>query len=61
MTASQYRAAFQRLGLSQAKAAELLGISIRTSHGYANGQTIPKAIAALVRALDAGKVTLDDL
>ena len=41
MTLSQYRAALAALGLTQAGAAELMHISIRTSNGYANGWPIP--------------------
>jgi hypothetical protein len=49
VTAAQYRNALDHLGLSQGKAAEWLGVSIRTSHGYANGSPIPKAVAMLLR------------
>ena len=41
MTLSQYRAALAALGLTQAGAAELMHISIRTSNGYANGWPRP--------------------
>lgn len=51
MTANQYRAALSRLGLSQAGAAEFLGISIRSSHGYANDEPIPEPIAKLLRLM----------
>lgn len=51
MTANQYRAALSRLGLSQAGAAEFLGISIRSSHGYANNEPIPEPIAKLLRLM----------
>ncbi len=51
MTANQYRAAMDKLGLSQAGAAEFLGIGIRTSHGYANGEAIPEPIAKLLRLM----------
>jgi hypothetical protein len=49
MTANQYRNAIERLGLSQGAAAEWLKISIRASHGYANGDPIPEPIAKLLR------------
>ncbi len=45
MTANQYRTALETLGLSQGAAARFLGVSIRTSWGYANGEPIPKAVA----------------
>ena len=49
MTPAQYRNALDRLGLSQVKAAEWLGISIRSAHAYANNAPIPDAIAKLLR------------
>jgi hypothetical protein len=49
MTAAQYRAALDRLGLSQAGAAAWLHISLRTAHGYANGANIPEPTAKLLR------------
>ncbi len=57
MTPAQYRAAIAALGLTQAGAAEFLGVSLRTSHGYANGQPIPKAIGLLL-ALQADDAEL---
>ena len=51
MTANQYRAALSALGLSQAGAADFLGIGIRTSHGYANGEPIPEPTAKLFRLM----------
>jgi DNA-binding transcriptional regulator YiaG len=52
MTAAQFRAVLKRLGLSQGKAAEFLGVSLRTAHGYANGEhPIPEAIAKLLRLI----------
>lgn len=61
MSRTQYRATIERLGLSQAAAAELLGISLRTSHGYANGIPIPDTAAILLRLLAAGKITPKDI
>ncbi len=51
MTSAQYRAAIAALGLTQAGAAELLDISLRTSHGYANGEPIPRAVELLFRLM----------
>jgi hypothetical protein len=51
MTKAQYRAALDALGLSQGDAAEFLGVTVRTSHGYANGASIPTAIAKLLRLM----------
>ena len=43
----------QRLAdyLTVGEAAEFLDISLRTSHGYANGDPIPEAIAKLLRLM----------
>lgn len=51
MTDKQYRNAIDKLGLTQAGAAEFLGVSIRTSHGYANGEPIPEGYAKLLRLM----------
>jgi hypothetical protein len=48
VTADQYRTAIGRLGLTQAQTAAFMGISIRTSHGYANGETIPRVVELLL-------------
>jgi len=48
MTSNQYHAA---LDLTQAEAAKFLGISIRTSHGYANSNPIPEGYAKLLRLM----------
>jgi DNA-binding XRE family transcriptional regulator len=53
MTANQYRSAIVRLELSQGDAAAFLGVSPRTSHGYANGSPIPEAISKLLRLMIA--------
>ena len=49
MTPAQFRSALDRLGLTQAQAAELFDISLLTSHGYANGEPIPQTIAMLLQ------------
>jgi hypothetical protein len=51
MTSHQYRAALSRLGLTQAEAAEFLGVSTRMSNAYANGAWIPVSIAKLLRLM----------
>lgn len=61
MTSKQYRAALSALGLTQAEAAEFLGIGVRTSHGYANGDEIPEAYAKLLRLMVRLKLTVDDV
>ena len=50
MTATQYKAAIKALGLSQQKAGDWLGVSLRTSQAYALGESpVPVATAKLLR------------
>ena len=50
MTANQYRAVLEQLELSQARAGKMLGVSGRTSAGYATGEhPIPEPVARLLR------------
>jgi hypothetical protein len=51
MTSEQYRKAIAKLGMTQGQAAEFLGVSVRSSNGYANGSPIPEAAAKLLRLL----------
>ena len=51
MTASQFRAALGRLSLTQDGAAEVLGLSMRSVHGYANGAPVPEPVARLLRLM----------
>lgn len=51
MTPTQYRAALDHLGLTQVAAAEFLGVSVRSSHGWANGEPIPEAVVKLLRLM----------
>lgn len=61
MTKDQYRKALEALGLTQETAAELLGYSVRSSHGYANGQPVPLLVSTVLRALVAGKIAPSDV
>lgn len=61
MTTKQYRDAIAQLGLSQGTAAKWMGISIRTSHGYANGEVIPKSVAELLRLTIKLKLQPEDM
>ncbi len=61
MTPAQYRGALRRLGLSQVRAAAFLGISIRTSHGYANGARIPRALEKLLYLMLRFKLSPEDV
>lgn len=51
MTADQYRAALERLGLTQTTAAPLLGITYRTSQRYAAGGA-PDYVARLLAYIE---------
>jgi hypothetical protein len=62
MTAKEYLAALDRLGLSQVGAAPLIGLSRRQAQRLAAGESkVPPAIAKLLRLVLAGKISLDDL
>lgn len=62
MTANQFRAALDRLGLSQAAAASLVGADPRTGRRWALGErTVPACVAILLRLLIAGKITVTDI
>lgn len=61
MTPNQYRTALERLGLTQETAAEFLGVSLRTSHGYANGSPIPKTTAMLLRLMTQRSIKPEDV
>jgi DNA-binding XRE family transcriptional regulator len=61
MNQNQYRTALERLGLTQDSAAEFLGVSLRTSHGYANGSPIPEATEKLLRLMIRLKLKPEDV
>jgi DNA-binding transcriptional regulator YiaG len=61
MTPTQYRTALERLGLTQDAAAKFLVVSVRTSHGYANGQPIPEGYAKLLRLMIRLKLKPEDV
>lgn len=51
MTPRQFKAALAALEITQETAAEVLGVSLRTINGYANGAPIPLATAKLLRLM----------
>lgn len=61
MTANQYRAALDALGLTQGAAAKFLGVSLKTAHNYANEGTIPEAAAKLLRLMVRLKLKPSDV
>lgn len=62
MTPDQYRCALDKLGFSQEGIAPYLGVSKRSSQGYALGEAaVPKTVAVLLRLMLTGKVTVKDI
>jgi hypothetical protein len=61
MTPTQYRTALERLGLTQDSAAQFLDVSLRTSHGYANGSPIPESVAKLLRLMIRLRLSPEDV
>lgn len=58
MTTDEYRAALERLGLRQFEAAKVLGVTVRTAHGYANGAHIPLIVERYLALLETHKIPL---
>lgn len=62
MTAKQFQAAIDCLGLSQVGAARLFGADPRTSRRWAlSERSIPEPVAILLRLMVAGKITAEDI
>lgn len=62
MTANQYRKALDALGLTQQSAADFLGVSLRTSQGYALAEyPVPETIAKLLRLMVRLNLKPDDV
>lgn len=61
MTPDQYRAALAKLGLTQLEAAQMLGISLNSAHGYANNRPIPEPVAKLLRLVISKKIDPKDV
>jgi DNA-binding transcriptional regulator YiaG len=60
MNPDQYRAAIEKLGLSQVAAAKLLGVDERTSRRWANGERdVPAPAVRFLQYLIATKKTGD--
>jgi hypothetical protein len=51
MIGAQYMQALEALELNQGTAADFLQVSLRTSHAYANGQRIPRAVQLLLKLM----------
>ncbi len=62
MTPTQFRAALDRLGLSQARAAALVGADPRTARRWALGErSPPECVAILLRLMLDGTITQADI
>jgi hypothetical protein len=62
MTAKQFQAAIDRLGLSQVGAARLVGADPRTARRWSAGErTVPEPVAIILRLMLAGKITETDV
>lgn len=62
MTPEQYKKHIKALGLSQQRAGIFLGVSPRTSQGYALGEyPVPEAIAKLLRLMAKLGLKPDDV
>lgn len=63
MTPTQFRAAIDRLDLSQVGAARLFGYSDgRVVRRYISGErAVPEPVAILLRLMLSGKITADDI
>jgi len=61
MTAKQYQAAIDAIGLSQRSAAKFLGVHERTSRKWIAGGPIPEPVALLLRYMVRHKLTPQDI
>jgi hypothetical protein len=62
MTPKQFQATLDRLGLTQAGMARMIGSDPRTARHYAAGtRSVPECVAILLRLMLAGKITQEDV
>ena len=57
----EFRAAKAALGLTDPGMAKLLGVSLRTANGYANGDAIPAPVAKLIKLIRLMHLTPEDV
>jgi DNA-binding transcriptional regulator YiaG len=57
----EFRAAKAALGLTEPGMAKMLGVSLRTLSGYANGEAIPSPVAKLIRLIRVMHLTAEDV
>ena len=61
MTADEYRAAIEALGLTQVAAGRLVGATDRASRRWAGGGEIPGSVAILLRLLLSKRIAISDV
>jgi len=62
MTPQEFRAALDRLGLSQVRAAKLFGVDQKAARNWAAGRNkVPYSVAILLRLMVDRKIAPDDL
>lgn len=61
MTAKQFQAAIDRLGLTQVGAARLFGYDARTARRWKEADATPPAVSILLRLLLAKTITIEDV
>ena len=62
MTDDELRSALKTLGLNQLQLSERIGVTPLTVLRWVHGRTaIPTPVALLIRVLESGRVSLDDL
>lgn len=62
MTANQFRDAIKKLGLSQRKAGDFLGVDERSSRRWACDEAdVPESVAKLLRLMVRLKLSPDDV
>lgn len=62
MTPTQFRAALNRLGLTQVGAARLFDVDGRTARRWIAGDLpVPTAVAVLINLLLSGKIQISDI
>ena len=61
MTNEEFKWVLFHLGLTQKQAGDMLGIAIRTVHGYCNGTPVPEPTARLLLLILKYKLYAEDV